>query len=114
MRIAYLLPINIDLYEGVLNKIRYQVESWLTMETDVIIFLITNSKSSLTGTPLENLYRKGRVELFYTKSIGVIPVDLMKDWLLLPSVYSKVIDSLNEYNPDIIYTRNSIYQPFYG
>ncbi|MGS2762732.1 glycosyltransferase [Sinomicrobium sp. M5D2P9] len=114
MKVAYLLPINIEKYGGILNKVESQVSAWLKQGAQVKIFLITPNKGySIHDTTLKNFYEKNIIEIYYVREIGPIPVDFLKDWLRMKSVFTKVLDDLKKFQPDIVYTRNTHYQPFY-
>ncbi|TVZ08245.1 glycosyltransferase involved in cell wall biosynthesis [Cellulophaga sp. RHA_52] len=114
MKIAYILPIDIEKYEGVLNKVDSQVLEWINNKNEVVIYLITNNNiSHLESTSLYGLYKKGKIEIIKLKQYGGLPVDLIKDWLNLDSAYRSVLNKLVTFKPDVIYARTSLYQPFY-
>ncbi|WP_461533207.1 glycosyltransferase [Sinomicrobium sp.] len=114
MKIAYLLPINIEKYGGVLNKVDSQVSAWIEAGMEVRIILITSNRNTpIETTALGSLYQRGVVEVHYTREKGLLPVDLLKDLAGLKSSFSKVLERLHDYNPDLVYTRSTQYQPFY-
>lgn len=114
MKIAYILPINIEQYAGVLNKVHSQVSSWHKLGEEVCIFLITpNNNYSIKNTPLNELREEGKVKIFYTKGLGVMPWDLLKDWIGIKSTFSTALKAVAAFEPDLVYARSSLYQPFY-
>lgn len=114
MKIAYILPIDTKKYDGVLNKVRSQVEAWVRQGEDVKIFLIARHQShNIESTSLAPLFSKGIVAVYCSKETGNLPIDLFKDWVGLKSVFSDVLSDLELLSPDIVYARNSLFQPFY-
>lgn len=115
MKIAYILPIDVTKYDGVLNKVTSQVEAWENQGEEVVVFLITKHKHyELNKTSLEPLLSRNLVKIYNSREIGFLPLDLLNDWLGQKSIFSKVLDDVKIYEPDIVYARNSLFHPFYG
>lgn len=114
MKVAYVIPINISKYAGVLNKVDSQVRTWIDEGLEVKIYLITAERGNdINNTPLRSLYEEGCVEVDQIKSVGPFNVDLIKDYLGFNSGFKRVQHKIREFNPDLIYTRNTFYQPFF-
>jgi hypothetical protein len=114
MKIAYFVQISLHENDGVINKIKNQLEAWLSFNHDVQLIMITSSKEvQLQSTVLHKLNQEGRVNFFRTKTLGLLPTDVLRDWLGLESTFSKARICLNEFNPDVVYARYSLFQPFY-
>lgn len=113
MKIAYLLSIDVKKYTGILIKVKSQVNEWIKQGYTVEIFLITNDiYDSINNSPLSELLNHGKVKLYISKKLGFIPIDLVKDFFSLESIFSLVSEDLDAYDPDVIYTRNTLFQPF--
>ena len=114
MKIAYILPINTGKYDGVLNKVCSQVEAWQVLNVQTIVFLIIKEKNSdLQNSSLSPLVDKNLVKVYKEQSFNIVSFDLLKDWFGLLSVYNKVLNEVENFKPDVVYTRNTLYQPFY-
>lgn len=115
MRIAYVLPIDISKYNGVLNKVSSQVRAWEKQKHTVRIFLITACDvSELESTSLAPILSAGHVIVYRTKKLGLVPLDMLKDWIGMKSTFSRVCDEVYGFAPDVVYARSALYQPFYG
>ncbi|MBB6461529.1 glycosyltransferase [Flammeovirga kamogawensis] len=110
MKIAYVLPINIERYTGVLYKVKSQVTEWKKQGNDVKIFLITSSNKDISHTPLSDL--KNDIEIINIMSLLGGALELFLDFLGLSINYKNLDKKIDGFGPDIIYARNSIYQPF--
>tara|TARA_R110001592_G_C13189189_1_gene752156 strand:+ start:6505 stop:7638 length:1134 start_codon:yes stop_codon:yes gene_type:complete len=114
VKIAYILPINTGKYDGVLNKVCSQVEAWQVLNVQTIVFLIIKEKNSdLQNSSLSPLVDKNLVKVYKEQSFNIVSFDLLKDWFGLLSVYNKVLNEVENFKPDVVYTRNTLYQPFY-
>ena len=109
MKVLYLLPIDLQKYNGVLFKVKTQVSTWLKLGADVKVLVVDTSNTKIENTPLKNI--KDNVEVFYTNSSGGIGIEDLKVLLGLNSKYSEIENSINNYSPDVIYARSSYYQP---
>ncbi|WP_400071313.1 hypothetical protein [Zobellia russellii] len=67
----------------------------------------------MESTALSELNEQGYVKLFRTKSLGLLPIDVLKDWAGLNSTFIEAREHLDSFNPDVVYARYSLYQPFY-
>lgn len=115
MKIAYILPIDISKYDGVLNKVTSQVEAWEKFGEEVRVFLITHHDHiDLTETSLGPLVFKNLVNVYKGRFMGFIPIDLFGDWLGQRNVYSNVLDDVQKFQPEIVYARGTLFQPFYN
>ena len=114
MKIAYFAQINLYKNNGVINKIRNQVEAWQSMGHEVRLIIMTgDSEVDLDSTSFSSLAKSGMVELYKVKSLGLIPTDVIGYWLGLPSSFKKARKVLDDYHPDVVYARYSMFQPFY-
>ncbi|WKB82831.1 hypothetical protein QYR09_07280 [Cellulophaga lytica] len=115
MKIAYILPINVAKYTGVLIKVKSQVNAWLEQGNDVMVFLISGKEglNSVPESPMLDLQNKNVVNLYLDKKISFVSLDLVKDFCRLKSIFKVVENDLKQFSPDIIYARSSLYQPFY-
>ncbi|BDW92422.1 hypothetical protein MACH07_12540 [Flagellimonas marinaquae] len=115
MKIAYVLPIDIVRYHGVLNKVSSQISAWEKNTNTVKVFLVTSRDlSELDSTALSSINDKKKIAAYKSKKLGLLPVDLLKDWIGLSSTFSEVLEAIAEFSPDIVYARSALYQPFYG
>ncbi len=114
MKIVYFAQISLYKNDGVINKIKNQVEAWLSIGHEVkLIILTSDSNIQLESTALSELNEQGYVKLFRTKSLGLLPIDVLKDWAGLNSTFIEAREHLDSFNPDVVYARYSLYQPFY-
>lgn len=101
MKIAYILEWDISKDSGVLNKVLSQTKIWKEQGHDVIIFAITPNK-------------RNECKINYIKQYS-IDVRLLKGSLktYLNKIISikKVQKDLEEFKPDIVYIRQSIWYP---
>ncbi|WP_010516297.1 glycosyltransferase family protein [Croceivirga radicis] len=115
MKIAYVLPIDIVRYHGILNKVSSQISAWEKNKNTVKVFLVTSRDlSELDSTALPSINDKKKIAAFKSKKLGLLPIDLLKDWIGLSSMFSEVLEAIAEFSPDIVYARSALYQPFYG
>lgn len=94
MKIAYYLHWNDVPESGVFKKIVHQITQWMNFDSDVKIFLITQNEkwnSASIGIPLE------------TRIYSSILTRLISSYDL--------VNQINAWSPDIIYTRYDLYNP---
>ncbi len=110
MRIAYLLVINLGVYDGVIQKIVSQINSWNYYGHEVQVFCITPDayrQSSLYASKVKiNTYVEGGK----LKKAKNYLLDIFK----LSKFHKKIEKDLNSFNPEIVYVRNTFYQPYIG
>lgn len=113
MKIAYILPIDVAKYDGVLNKVTSQVEAWEKLGNEVIVYLITqHSDFDLQKSSLAPLVAKNVVEFYKVRKLGFFPIELCRDWFGLQNIYTVVLNNVEKFAPDVVYTRSTLYQPF--
>ncbi len=114
LKILYLLPIELDKYPGVLIKIHSQVQAWVKLGNNVCVLLILPANSMpIENTPLREIHRKGLIKAIYLKKNMSFSFELLRYKIGLSKIFNKALKLINLENPNIIYARASIFQPFY-
>lgn len=109
MRIAYLLYLDIEKYDGVANKVISQVQAWNSLGFKTHLFCIVprlpSPKNSFST--LESL-----VTFFVEeKTLGASSSGLISGWVNPNKTYHSIMASISSFNPDMVYYRNSAYTP---
>lgn len=96
MKIAYLLSWNININDGVTKKVLQQVKTWERLGHTVEIFCVL----------LDNT---GKSEVPPIKNCSIFKRNRLLFRMLNPK---KLMQSLNNFRPNIVYLRHKIYEPY--
>ncbi len=108
MKIAYLLVINLNLYDGVVKKIVSQIESWEHFGHNVEVFCITPQNLEESS-----LYRLKSIINVYTEGNKLKKgFRYFLDIFNSSSFCEKVKKDIEIFNPDVLYVRNTFYQKY--
>ena len=106
MKLAYLLYLDVEKYDGVTNKVVSQIETWVQQGHELHLCCVV-PKLPTGQTPLT------RIASFTTlveeeKVLGA-SAGLLAGWFKPDKVQKAVLACLTEYNPDLVYYRNTAY-----
>src|SRR5690606_23776145 len=107
-KVAYLLSLNLTKYGGIIKKILTQAEYWQKQNITVEIFCLSpdyNGKEILENSSIPvNIYLEG-------DKINVL-WEMSKSLINIKNIYADLHRDIETFNPDIIYFRNTYYQPY--
>lgn len=112
MRIAYFISIDIEKYSGVVHKIADQCLEWEKQQQNVHIFCVVPTDSNIENTKFYSFVNENKITFYFEDKLGFVPVDTIKNWLGVRSVYDQIQEDIGKYKPDIIYSRIRAYSPF--
>ncbi len=106
MKLAYLLYLDVEKYDGVTNKVVSQIETWLDQGHEVQLFCVV-PKFPTHQTPLARI---SSITTFLEeeKVLGA-SAGLLAGWFKSDKVQKAIITFLTAYNPDLVYYRNTAY-----
>jgi len=106
MRIAYLLKLNIDRYPGVFQKVKSQTQQWIKLGHTVKVFCVCPGNLNTPAISNWSYYFEGsKLQLFKLNLL---------DLIYLAKQYNEVNHNVLSFDPDVVYVRNTFYQPFIG
>ncbi|SIR42416.1 glycosyltransferase family protein [Pontibacter lucknowensis] len=106
MKLAYLLYLDVEKYDGVTNKVVTQIETWVNQGNEVALFCIVPKLPS-TQTSLARI--SSITTIIEEEKVLGASAGLLAGWFKSDKVQKLLINKLAAYNPDLVYYRNTAY-----
>ena len=106
MKIAYLLYLDVEKYDGVASKVVSQLKAWQSLGHEIKLLCVV-PKPLVHENPLSGL---GNHSKFFVegKFLGA-SAGLISGWFKPDQVQKSILTTLSSFKPDIVYYRNTAY-----
>ena len=106
MKIAYLLYLDVEKYDGVASKVVSQLKAWQNLGHEIKLLCVV-PKLLVHENPLSKL--GSHAEFFVEGKVFGASSGLISGWFKPDQTQRSILASLSAFSPDIVYYRNTAY-----